>query len=136
VRPEGLSKFKNHPIGYRTRDLPVCSIVHFTNMLPRAPVRELYKIKQNYKIKNLYVIACCVSVFIESIANLSYSLPMRILLHSLIADIGDNGHLSLCIVLLSRVLTVFLISSRFYYFSSGRHRLYHQSDQCRTKPGL
>jgi hypothetical protein len=27
VRPEGLGKFKNHLIGYRTRDLPVCSIV-------------------------------------------------------------------------------------------------------------
>jgi hypothetical protein len=27
VRPEGLGKFKNHLIGYRTHDLPVCSIV-------------------------------------------------------------------------------------------------------------
>jgi hypothetical protein len=28
VRPEGLGKFKKNPlIGYRTRDLPVCSIV-------------------------------------------------------------------------------------------------------------
>jgi hypothetical protein len=27
VRPEGLGKFKNHLIGYRNRDLPVCSIV-------------------------------------------------------------------------------------------------------------
>jgi hypothetical protein len=26
VRPEGLGKFKNHLIGNRTRDLPVCSI--------------------------------------------------------------------------------------------------------------
>jgi hypothetical protein len=27
VRPEGLGKFKNHLIGYRTRDMPVYSIV-------------------------------------------------------------------------------------------------------------
>jgi hypothetical protein len=27
MRPEGLGKFKNHLIGYRTRDLPICSIV-------------------------------------------------------------------------------------------------------------
>jgi hypothetical protein len=27
VWPVGLGKFKNHLIGYRTRDLPVCSIV-------------------------------------------------------------------------------------------------------------
>jgi hypothetical protein len=27
VRPEGLGKFKNHLIEYRTRDLPVCSVV-------------------------------------------------------------------------------------------------------------
>jgi hypothetical protein len=26
VRPEGLGKFKIHLIGYRIRDLPVCSI--------------------------------------------------------------------------------------------------------------
>jgi hypothetical protein len=27
MRPEGLGKLTNHLIGYRTRDLPVCSIV-------------------------------------------------------------------------------------------------------------
>jgi hypothetical protein len=27
VRPEGLGNFKNHLVGYRTRDLPVYSIV-------------------------------------------------------------------------------------------------------------
>jgi hypothetical protein len=27
VRPEGLGKLKNHLIGNRTRDLPVCNIV-------------------------------------------------------------------------------------------------------------
>jgi hypothetical protein len=29
VRPEGLGKFKNHLIGYRTRDFPVCSILPY-----------------------------------------------------------------------------------------------------------
>jgi hypothetical protein len=33
VRPEGLGKLKkNHLIEYRTRDLPVCSIMHLRNV--------------------------------------------------------------------------------------------------------
>jgi hypothetical protein len=38
VRPEGLGKFKNHLIGYRTRDLPACSIVlyRYATAFPRV----------------------------------------------------------------------------------------------------
>jgi hypothetical protein len=38
VQPEGLGKLKKkiHPIGTRTRDLPVCSIVPQPTTLPRA----------------------------------------------------------------------------------------------------
>jgi hypothetical protein len=44
IRPEGLGKLKNSNelIGNQTRDLPACSIVPQSSMLPRAPL-QLYK---------------------------------------------------------------------------------------------
>jgi hypothetical protein len=40
VRPEGLGKFKHRPIGYRTRDLPVCSIVVPASHFRFSPFRN------------------------------------------------------------------------------------------------
>jgi hypothetical protein len=45
VLPEGLGKFRNHLIGNRTRDLPVCSIVPqpLRYRVPRYVYRPLVK---------------------------------------------------------------------------------------------
>jgi hypothetical protein len=47
VRLEGLGKFKNHLVGYRTRDLPVCSIV---------PQRLSYRVPPGAVYPNIIVI--------------------------------------------------------------------------------
>jgi hypothetical protein len=63
VRPEGLGNSKNHLIGYRTRDLPVCSIVPLPlryRMSPLVGIKliVIYKIKRE-RFLNLWNYVVC-----------------------------------------------------------------------------
>jgi hypothetical protein len=71
--PEGLCKFKKHLIGYRTRDVPVCSIV---------PLPLRYRLRWVRRADNLTAICVPIVMFSDRVFILLLMRDAKFLIHT------------------------------------------------------